>query len=393
MNLQILYDEARQMFPELQAVRRDLHMHPETAYEEVRTAGIVARTLTELGLEVTTGVAKTGVVALLEGEHPGPVVLIRADMDALPIQEGSEKEYSSRVPGKMHACGHDGHVSVGLAVAKILSKHRSDLHGTIKFVFQPAEEGMNGAQAMIDTGVLENPVPDACLALHLWSSRPVGWVSFTSGPIMAGADFFSVHISGKGGHGAIPHQAIDPLFAAAQIAVVSKTLVSANISAMENAVLTVTSFQAGETYNVIPSKAELRGTMRTFTPGTRKRLIEAFERLLTSTAAATGCSATWEDLSVAPPVVNDAKTAGILDETARQIAPDLKIDNQYQSMVSEDMALMLARVPGCYFIVGAANDELGLNYPHHHPKFDIDENALPIAAGIMAAGAARLLGA
>ncbi len=284
MDLQHYITEARAMFPDLQAIRRDLHRHPELAYQEVRTAGIVARELTGLGLEVTTGVAKTGVVALLEGDHPGPVLLIRVDMDALPIQEEPGKEYGSENPGRMHACGHDGHVAIGLGTARLLSKYRSSLHGSVKFVFQPAEEAMNGAETMIQEDVLSNPIPDRCLSVHVWSSRPVGWVSFTPGPTMAGADFFKVRITGKGAHGATPHLGIDPIHAAAHIVTASKSLVNDHISPMQAAVLTVTSFQAGEAYNVIPPFADLKGTLRTFTPQSRQALIAAFESLLKNTA-------------------------------------------------------------------------------------------------------------
>jgi amidohydrolase len=291
----------------------------------------------------------------------------------------------------MHACGHDGHVAIGLGTARLLAKYRSNLHGSVKFVFQPAEEAMNGAEAMIGESVLESPVPDRCLSVHVWSSRPVGWISFTPGPTMAGADFFKVRISGKGAHGATPHLGIDPVHCAAHIVTASKSLVNDHISPMQAAVLTVTSFQAGEAYNVIPPYADLKGTMRTFTPQSRQVLLDAFESLLKNTAAAFGCQVEWEFLSRVPAVTNDLETTHMVEIAARSILPDLDVDTRYQTMVSDDMALMLEKIPGCYYIVGAANESKGFNYPHHHPKFDIDEEALPIATAVMAASAASFL--
>ncbi len=214
--------EAQELFPYTQSLRRDLHMHPELGFHEIRTAGIVARELQALDMEVTTGVAKTGVIGLLEGAKQGPVVLIRFDMDALPVTEETGATYASTVPGVMHACGHDGHVSIGLTVAKLLHAHREELSGTVKFVFQPAEEGtcgeeIGGNEMMIREGALENPKPDLALALHLWNEMPFGQVHVAGGPVMAGAEQFKITVTGRGGHGAIPNQTVDPVLAAGQI--------------------------------------------------------------------------------------------------------------------------------------------------------------------------------
>ena len=230
--------EARELSPYTRELRRDFHRNPELGFQEVRTAGIVARDLMKLGLEVSTGVGKTGVVATLEGAQPGPVLLVRFDMDALPIQEETGAEYASQTPGVMHACGHDGHTAIGLTVARMLDAHKSELGGTVKFVFQPAEEGLGGAQAMVSDGVLDNPKPDRCLSLHLWNDKPLGWIGVTAGPAMSASDRFTVRIVGRGGHGASPYLTIDPVVAGAQVISALQNIVSRNVNPLESAVVT-----------------------------------------------------------------------------------------------------------------------------------------------------------
>src|SRR5512135_365255 len=251
--------EAKELFPYTQSLRRDLHMHPELGFREVRTGGIVARELEALGLEVTKGVGKTGVVGLLEGPQAGPTLLLRFDMDALPIVEETGAEYTSQNPGVMHACGHDGHTAIGLTVAKILLNHRDQLAGTIKMIWQPSEEGFNGEdcggnEMMMRDGVLESPHVDRTLALHLWNDRPIGWVGVAGGPVMAGAEQFSIKLTGRGGHGASPHLTIDPIAAAAQVITALQTIASRNVAPLESAVVSVTSVQSGTTFNVIPQR-------------------------------------------------------------------------------------------------------------------------------------------
>src|SRR5687767_924604 len=244
--------------------RRDFHRHPELSFQETRTAGIVASELNQLGFEVQTGVGKTGVIGMLEGDHDGPTLLVRADMDALPILEANEAEYVSGNAGVMHACGHDGHTTIGLAVARMLSARRSEMHGRIKFVFQPAEEIGKGAAAMIADGALDNPRPDCSIGLHLWNDLPLGTVGVTSGPCMAAADTFLCRITGKGGHGASPHQTRDPIAAAAQIISALQTIVSRNVAPLDTAVVSVGKLVAGDAFNVIASDAVLEGTVRTY---------------------------------------------------------------------------------------------------------------------------------
>jgi len=390
--------KAKDLFVYTQNLRRDFHMHPELGFEEVRTAGIVAKELRALDLETTTGIAETGVVALLEGGKSGPVLLLRFDMDALPITEETGAEYASTTKGKMHACGHDGHVAVGLTVAKMLSEVRDDLAGTIKFVFQPAEEGVvnqqgrSGAGQMIHEGVLESPKVDYALALHLWNSKPLGWLGIGTGPMMAGAEYFKVTVYGKGGHGAMPQVTVDPIVAAAEIISALQSVVSRNISPLKPAVLTVASIQGGEAFNVIPSKVEMTGTIRTFEPEVRETVVRRFDEIVKNTAETMGCTVDLERRRISPAVINEAKITESVQKAAQRLYPETEINTgNYLTMGAEDMAFMIEKVPGCYFFVGSANAEKGLNYDHHHPKFDIDEASMPRAAALMAAAVMEIL--
>ncbi|GAB4500001.1 MAG: amidohydrolase [Anaerolineales bacterium] len=379
--------QAQTLFPYTRALRRDFHQHPELGFQEVRTAGIVARELRQLGLEVSTGIGKTGVVALLEGEQPGATLLLRFDMDALPIVEATGAPYASTAHGVMHACGHDGHTAIGLTVARLLHAHRAELRGTVKLVFQPAEEGLGGAEAMLADGVLLNPRPDATLALHLWNSYPVGWLGIAAGPVMAASETFRVRLQGRGGHGALPNLAIDPVFAAAQIVSALQSVVARNVSPMETAVLSVTALRAGETFNVIPDTAELQGTIRTFDAAVRALVLRRFEEIVRGVAGALGCEATIEFVEVTPAVVNHPQVTESVQQTAARLFPQANLQTKYATMGSEDMAFMQQEIPGCYFFVGSANPEAGLNAAHHHPKFDFDEVVLPQAAALMASAA------
>jgi amidohydrolase len=363
----------------------------ELGFHEVRTAGIVTRELNQLGLEVTPGVGKTGVVALLEGDRPGPVTLLRFDMDALPIVEETGAEYASQNPGVMHACGHDGHTAIGLTVARLLDRHRQELAGTVKFVFQPAEEGLGGAESMIADGVLDNPKPDLTLALHLWNERPVGWLGIANGPSMAAAEIFKVLITGKGGHGAVPHLAVDPVLAASQIVTALQSIPARNVSPLQSAVISVTMIHGGDAFNVIPPTVELQGTIRTFEPAVRQHVLERFQGIITGVGEALGCTVDIDVQSLTPSVINEPDLAARVQKVATRILPEDEVAVNFCTMGSEDMAFMMQKVPGCFFFVGSANAEKGLNAPHHHPRFDVDEAALPKAAALMAAAAADFL--
>ena len=383
--------EAETLFDYSQALRRDFHRHPELGFQEYRTAGIVAKELNELGLEVSTGVGKTGVVALLEGAKPGPVILMRFDMDALPILEATGAEYASTHPGVMHACGHDAHTAIGLTVAKLLHAHRDELAGTAKLVFQPAEEGLGGAEAMVADGVLQGPRPDVSLSLHVWNEKEFGWVGVTEGPAMAAADSFTVVITGKGAHGAAPHTGRDPVLAGAQIVTALQSIVARNIDPLDTGVLTVTQFHGGDAFNVIPTEVRLNGTIRTYKAETRDRMIQRMHAIIEGVAAAMECSATLEFVETCPAVDNNPEVASRVQDIVRRLLPPEALDVNERTMGSEDMSLMMQDIPGCYFFVGSANKEKGLNASHHNPLFDIDERVLPRAAGLMASVAADFL--
>jgi amidohydrolase len=377
--------EAQNLFEYTQSMRRDFHAHPELGFHEIRTAGIVAREMTNLGLEVHTGVGATGVVALLEGSRPGPVVLVRADMDALPIHEDTGASYTSQNPGVMHACGHDGHTAILLTVAKILNSHRNELAGTIKFMFQPAEEGMGGAEKMIEEGVLENPKVDVALALHVWNEKPIGWLGIAGGPIMAGAEIFKIKISGKGGHGAAPHLAVDPVLASAQIISALQGIVARNIAPLQSAVVSVCTIHGGEAFNVIPPAVELSGTIRTFEPEVRSRVLERFEKIVNSIAEGMGCKAEIDLQLLTPATINTHETADRIQKVAKQLFLEADVDTtNHTTMGSEDFSSVLEKVPGCFFFIGSANPEKGLDASHHHPRFDFDEMALVRGASLMA---------
>ena len=389
--------EAKALFPYTQSMRRDFHIHPELGFHEVRTAGIVAKELEALGLEVTKGIGKTGVVALMEGTKPGPTLLVRFDMDALPIVEETGAAYSSQNTGVMHACGHDGHTAIGLTVAKMLQNHRNELAGTIKFCFQPAEEGFNGEECggnemMIRDGVLDAPKVDQTLSLHLWNDQPLGWIGVAAGPVMAGAELFTIRVRGQGGHGAAPHLTIDPIVTAAQIVTGLQTITSRNVAPLQSAVVSVTTLNSGTAFNVIPQEAILTGTIRTFDLDVRRLVLERFDRIVRGIAETMGCQVEIEIVRVTPAVINNDAIARRVQETARRVLPAINLEtNAYMTMGAEDMAFMQEKVPGCYFFIGSSNKQRHLDYGHHHPKFDFDEEALPRAAALMAAAALDVL--
>jgi len=390
-------NEAKSLFPFTQSLRRDFHMHPELGFREIRTGGIVAKELEALGLEVTKGVGRTGIVGLLEGSKSGPTLLLRFDMDALPITEETGAEYASQNSGVMHACGHDGHTAIGLTVAKILHAHRDQLAGAIKFCFQPSEEGHNGQEAggaemMLRDGVLDSPKVDMTLSMHLWNEKPLGWVHVAKGPVMAGAEQFKIKLIGRGGHGAAPNATIDPIIAAVQVVSAAQSIVARNVGPLETAVVSFTMLHSGTAFNVIPQEATLEGTIRTFDLGVRLKVLDRFEGIVRGVASAMGCQVEVTVKRLTPALVNADDVAGRVQQTARRVLPDAHHDNSpYLTMGAEDMAFMQEKAPGCYFFVGSADRTRGLDYGHHHPKFDFDEQALVSGAALMAAAAADIL--
>jgi amidohydrolase len=380
--------ELLQGFPEeefesLVATRRDLHQHPELGFEETRTAGIVARRLAGLGLSPRTGVGRSGVTADPPASAGSPRILLRADMDALPLEEETGAPYASRVPGKMHACGHDGHVAVGLAVAERLCRTRSA--GRFRFLFQPAEEGGGGAEACAADGVLQGV--QAAFGLHLWNQLPVGKVGLNRGALLAAVDEFSIEIQGRGGHGASPHEAADPIVAAARIIEALQTIVSRETSPLEAAVVTVASVHGGTAFNIIPSTVQLTGTARSFTEGAGRDLSERVARVVRGTAEAAGVTARLDYRRINQATVNDRAMAELVIETARELVGEENVETETRTLGGEDMSVFLSRVPGCFFFVGSA--PAGDHRPHHSPGFDIDERSLALATLLFEAAALK----
>lgn len=371
--------------------RRDFHMHPEIGMDLPRTAAVVAEVLRGLELPVQTGVGQSGVVAIIEGAQPGPVVLLRFDMDALPIQEETGAEYTSLNPGAMHACGHDAHTAIGLGVATILSQAKDNMQGTVKLVFQPGEEGYDGAESMIAEGVLENPAPDYALALHVWNSNPVGWVGLTAGPAMAGSEHIVIELTGRGGHAAAPHMTIDPVVAAAQIVTALQSVVARNVDPMESAVVSITEIKAGSIFNIIPEKVIMCGTVRTFTEVTRRIVLTRIREICECVAQGFGCDVIIKLDTITKPLINDPALTAALQRMIPELITDVELETNCRVMVSEDMANFLERVPGSFFFMGSNNPEKGLDAAHHNPLFDIDEEVLPLGVGVICEAAWQIL--
>lgn len=380
--------DAESIYDDMVELRRDLHRHPELGFQETRTSGVVADRLNHLGFEVQRGVGQTGVVGILGGERRGPTVLMRFDMDALPMTEENETDYVSLNPGVMHACGHDGHTAMGLGVASLIAKYQPRLAGTVKMLFQPAEEGLGGALAVIADGALANPKPDVALGMHLWNEIPVGQVRATPGPTMASSSIFTLTVHGKGGHGAAPHKSVDPILAAAHIVAALQSIVSRNIDPLESVVISVGQISAGTTFNVIPGKAELKGTVRSYNIDLHRLVYRRILEMAQNMASAFRCQVSMETVAIVPAVVNaGGPTETVRRAAARFVGPDNVILGR--TMGAEDMGYILDEIPGCYFFVGSMNESRGLSYPHHHPRFDFDEQAMVYGVATMAQAAAH----
>ena len=380
-----LRPEIRALQSELVNWRRQLHQRPELGFQEEITARFISDRLQSWGIQHQSGVAKTGLVAVIEGQGSReaidriPVLAIRADMDGLPVQERNEVPYCSVHAGKMHACGHDGHVAIALGTAKYLSEHRDQFAGTVKILFQPAEEGPGGAQPMIDAGALTNPQVDAVVGLHLWNNLPLGTLGVRSGPMMAATEFFHCTIQGKGGHGAIPQQTVDAVVVGAQVVNALQTVVSRNIDPLKSAVVSIGEFRAGTAVNVIADSAFLSGTVRYFDPDYGELIPERLEQIIAGVCAAHGATYDLDYQKLYPPVVNDQAIADLVRSVALTVVETpMGVVPECQTMGGEDVSFFLQAVPGCYFFLGSANAAKGLDYPHHHPRFDFDETALSV---------------
>lgn len=378
--------EAERLAPTLVAWRRHLHQHPELGFEENRTAAYVVERLEAIGVDrLQTGLGGTGVVAVLKAAaSTGPAVLLRADMDALPVEEVDGRAYGSKVPGRMHACGHDGHMAMLLGAATLVATRRALLKRDVVLCFQPAEEGMGGAEAMLGAGVLEEHRVGEAFGLHLWSLFPVGTIQVRSGPIMAAQDEFVARFVGKGGHGAAPHLCIDPVLAAAQGLVALQSVVARVIDPLEAAVVSVGSLHGGAAPNVIPDEARMHGTLRSFDDEVRRTLRDRVRGVLEGVASSSGCRLEFELRPGFPAVVNHPASVERVRAAAGRVVGPSRVIEPAPMAASEDFAFFLRKVPGAFVFVGAGNEAKGIDAPHHSPRFDIDEEALPRGAELLA---------
>jgi amidohydrolase len=372
---------------ELMAVRRDLHANPELGFEEVRTSGIVAGALTALGVEVHRGIGKTGVVGVIKGQRTdsGKMIGLRADMDALPMSEDSTAQYCSKVPGMMHACGHDGHTTILLGAAKYLMQNRN-FNGTAVLIFQPAEEGLGGAKAMVEDGLFERFPCDAIYALHNWPALPAGVIGINPGPMMAASDKFEITIQGHGGHGAHPYQTIDPIVVAANMVTALHTIVSRNVHPLEAAVLSFGHIHAGSASaaSVIPGQAKLVGTVRTFSDEVQKVVETRMRALIASIAEGYGAKAEFNYMRNYPATINTSACAHFVADVATDLfGAERVVRDLTPSMGSEDFSFMLKKVPGAYFRLGQGGAEDGRFL--HNPKFDFNDDVIPAGSATFAA--------
>ena len=383
----------RSVTDEVIAIRRDVHAHPEQGFKEKRTSDLIERKLRSFGIE-TKRVCGTGVIGLLRGAKPGPTILIRADIDGLPVVELNKAPYVSRTSGVMHACGHDGHVASALGAARLLASRRSLIAGNVKFMFQPAEEGPppGGAKPMIEAGLLKNPKVDYAFALHMWNDLPVGKIGVRPGPVMASADEFVITVKGVGGHGAAPHQTIDPVVVASHLVVALQTIVSRRVDPTKAAVVTVGQITSGNRFNIIPATATLVGTVRALEEGVRQLVKGELRKVIDGVTTAFGATATLEYKDGYPPTLNDPAATAMVRRAAEAVVGKANVVEQDVTLGAEDMSYVLKEVPGCYWFLGSNNRSRGLVHPHHSARFDFDEASLPIGVEIWAKLVEQILG-
>ena len=383
---------ARAIAESIVADRRTIHQQPELAYKEENTAALVAERLRGLGLEVRTGVGGTGVVGLLTGGHPGKTVLLRADMDALPILEKNEAPYCSQNNGVMHACGHDGHTAMLLGVARIFAARRGEIAGNVKFMFQPAEEGGFGALRMLEQGLLDaGPAPAGAFALHVDSGRYTGQVALLAGPSMAAADRFTITVTGAGGHASRPHQTVDPIVIACHVVTALQTIVSREVAPQDQAVVTIGRIESGTASNVIPDTATIAGTVRTYSPKLRDQIQERLVALAAGVATAMRAEAETDYRRGYPPLVNHVSGVETVRGAVHDVLGPTATVTKEMTMGAEDFAYVLEKVPGAMFYLGVRNKSWPAPRSTHSAIFDLDEEALPIGTAVMAATALRFL--
>ncbi len=377
-------EEVENIKDETISLRREIHKHPELGFEEFKTSKLVSEYLKSLDIDVQEGVAVTGVVGLIKGSKAGKTVLLRADMDALPIQELNDVPYRSVITNKMHACGHDGHTAILLAVSKILKEFSYELNGNVKLVFQPSEEkDPGGAIRMIEEGVLENPHVDNAYGLHLGSMFEKGHIVIRNGIFMAQADRFILRVQGKGAHGAYPHLSVDPIVIASNIVLALQSIVSRETNPVDSVVVSIGKIKAGDVFNVIPETAYIEGTVRTLRKEKAESVKESIGRICQSIANAYRGTAELEYNYGYPPLVNDANEANFVKEVASSLFGKECVEEAPISLGGEDMSYFLERVPGAFFWLGTRNEQKGIVNPHHSPYFDIDEDVLPLGVELL----------
>ncbi|GIP21616.1 M20 family metallopeptidase [Paenibacillus sp. J22TS3] len=391
MNRNSLWAQAVSLGEEITAARRYLHKYPELGFEEVLTSAYLAEELSKLGLLVRTGVAGTGIIALLEGASPGPVIALRADMDALPLKEQTGLAFASVHEGRMHACGHDGHMAMLLGAAKLLAGLKGELAGTVKFIFQPAEEMLGGARHMIRAGALESPRVDAIIGLHLWPDFPTGQFGLKEGTIMASMDHVDITVHGRAGHGAAPHQAVDAIYAASQVLTALQSLISRESDPADPVVLSMGSVHGGSLPNIIADRVEMKGTVRAVRRETREYMAQRIPELAESVARGLNARAEVRYEFGYPPTVNDGELVRLAELTLEEGPGRSSVKRlAHSQMTSEDMAYYMERVPGAFVLVGTGGDGPG-EFPLHHPRMMIDERSLTLGAAFLADYAVRLL--
>jgi amidohydrolase len=382
-----ILEQAQSLQDELTSLRRDFHMHPELGYQEFRTSEIVKKRLESLEYELKTNIATTGILATKQGTAKSKTVLLRFDMDALPIEEQNEVPYRSKTKGVMHACGHDAHVAIGLGVAEVLAK--TDFPGTLKLMFQPAEEGLGGAAKMIEAGILGGV--DVAFGLHVSSAHPTGTVAVREGAFMGSTDRLTIHVRGQGGHAALPHQTIDATLVASHLVVALQSIISRNLDPAETGVITIGQLSSGAAGNIIAGEATLKGTIRCFTTETRKLLEHRVREVCAGIAATHGASIEVELERGVNPVSNAPTQTKLVIEVARDLLGKNNVNTQWQTLIGEDFSEVLTRVSGCFFFLGARDDSRHLNSPHHSPTFDIDEACLPLGVALLSSIALHAL--
>lgn len=363
---------------------RNFHQHPELSFQEGKTASFISGSLRDLGFRVTEKIGQTGIVAVLEGKKPGPVIALRTDMDALPIEEETGLSYGSRIEGRMHACGHDVHMTCALGAAMILSKETNEMKGSLVLIFQPAEEINLGAKAMIEDGLFEKFSIDMIFGLHNQPDIPSGKIALREGGLMAAVDRIEISITGKGGHGGVPHRNIDPIVATGSVIMNLQSIVSRNVNPLDAAVISLGTLQGGTANNVIPDRIEMTGTVRTFEPEVRNMMEPQIRQVVENSAAAFGCRGILNYIYQLPAVINPPEPTRIVHTAASKVVGENNVVDPTPSTGGEDFSLFQEKVAGCFFWLGVGNPDKGAVHPWHSPKFTIDEDALIIGAKVLA---------